>query len=150
MNPVRHIRRIAAVLAGLACGLLALTAAGPAALAANLTPQMGTIPPPGTQPSTGTPGQNVNPLPSGMLLRNVLAHLRALGPSSRPLPGPAQVHTVVIHSVTGGMPGWQIALIALGAALAAATIAVLADRARTAHRHETAETIHPDQAVPSR
>jgi hypothetical protein len=40
-------------------------------------------------------------------------------------------HTVVI----GGMPGWQIALIAVGAALLAAMIAVLADRARAARRH---------------
>jgi hypothetical protein len=31
--------------------------------------------------------------------------------------------------VAGGMPGWQIALIAVGAALTAAVIAVLADRA---------------------
>jgi|SRR5215472_3247049 len=43
---------------------------------------------------------------------------------------PAQVHTVVV----GGMPGWQIALIAIGAALFAATAAVLLDRARTARR----------------
>jgi hypothetical protein len=41
----------------------------------------------------------------------------------------AQVHTVIV----GGMAGWQIALIAVGAALVAATIAVLLDRARTAH-----------------
>lgn len=32
------------------------------------------------------------------------------------------------------MPGWQIALIAVGSALAAATVAVAADRARGAHR----------------
>ena len=32
--------------------------------------------------------------------------------------------------VVGGMPGWQIALIAVGAALTAAVIAVLVDRAR--------------------
>jgi hypothetical protein len=43
-------------------------------------------------------------------------------------PSPAVVRTVVV----GGMPGWQIALIAAGAALAAATLAVLADRARAA------------------
>ena len=43
---------------------------------------------------------------------------------------PAAVHTVV----TGGMPGWQITLIALGAALAAAVAAVLLDRAWTARR----------------
>jgi hypothetical protein len=33
-----------------------------------------------------------------------------------------------------GMPGWQIALIAVAAALVAAVLAVLADRARTARR----------------
>src|ERR1700733_11164335 len=43
-----------------------------------------------------------------------------------PAPPPAQVHTVVV----GGMAGWQITLIAVGAALVAATIAVLLDRAR--------------------
>jgi uncharacterized membrane protein YozB (DUF420 family) len=36
--------------------------------------------------------------------------------------------------VAGGMPGWQIALIAVGAALLAAALAVLADRALAAHR----------------
>ncbi|HEY3957518.1 MAG TPA: hypothetical protein VGM53_29475 [Streptosporangiaceae bacterium] len=47
---------------------------------------------------------------------------------------PAQMHTVV----TGGMPGWQITLIAIGAALfAAAAAAVLADRARAARRRVT-------------
>jgi hypothetical protein len=34
----------------------------------------------------------------------------------------------------GGMPGWQIALIALAAALVAAAVAVLLDRARTARK----------------
>ena len=45
---------------------------------------------------------------------------------SSPLP---QVSTVTRTVVVGGMPGWQIALIAIGAALLAATAAVLADRA---------------------
>jgi hypothetical protein len=36
------------------------------------------------------------------------------------------------------MPGWQIALIAIGAALAAAIIAVLLDRAWMAHRRVSA------------
>jgi hypothetical protein len=40
--------------------------------------------------------------------------------------------------VTGGMPGWQIALIALGAAVLAAAVAVFLDRARTARRHQAA------------
>jgi hypothetical protein len=44
--------------------------------------------------------------------------------------GPVPVHTVVI----GGMPGWQIALIAAAAALIAATVAMLMDRARTVRR----------------
>jgi hypothetical protein len=37
----------------------------------------------------------------------------------------------------GGTPGWQIALIAAGAALLTAMLAVLADRVRAAH-HKTA------------
>ena len=48
-----------------------------------------------------------------------------------------QVHTVV----TGGMPGWHITLVAAGAALLAAVLAVAADRARTARRHLTAPTL---------
>ena len=42
--------------------------------------------------------------------------------------------------VAGGMPGWQIALIAVGAALVAAVIAVLLDRARLARRPLAAKT----------
>jgi hypothetical protein len=48
-----------------------------------------------------------------------------------PVPGaPTVVHTVVV----GGMPGWQIAAIAIVAALVAATAAVLLDRFRPARR----------------
>jgi len=43
---------------------------------------------------------------------------------------PVQVRTIVV----GGMPGWQIALIAVGAALLAAALAVLADRVLAARR----------------
>jgi hypothetical protein len=52
-------------------------------------------------------------------------------PVTHALSVPARVQTVV----GGGMPGWQITLIAAGAALIAATAAVLLDRARTARRH---------------
>jgi hypothetical protein len=52
--------------------------------------------------------------------------------------GPAGSVQPVQTIVTGGMPGWQIALIAIGAALFAAALAVTLDRARTAHRHVTA------------
>jgi hypothetical protein len=51
------------------------------------------------------------------------------------MPVPATTVRVI---TTGGMAGWQIALIALAAALAAAITAVFADRARTARRGATA------------
>jgi hypothetical protein len=52
------------------------------------------------------------------------------GPGS---PAPVRVHTVL----TASMPGWQITLIAIGAALAAATFAVLLDRTVTSRRQVT-------------
>jgi len=45
---------------------------------------------------------------------------------------PAPPDTVAV--VAGGMPGWQIALIAVGAALLAAVLAVLLDRTWAARR----------------
>ncbi len=92
MNPIRHIRRFAGVLAGLA-----------GALALGATPAFAMVVP--------APG----------------------GPAGAPVP-PAQasaVHTIV----AGGMPGWQITLIAVGAALVAATVAVLLDRVRATRRN---------------
>jgi hypothetical protein len=50
---------------------------------------------------------------------------------------PVPATTVRVIS-TGGMPGWQITLIAIGAALLAATIAVLLDRARARRNTVTA------------
>jgi len=71
--------------------------------------------------------------------------LLVLGPAASPAlatlppPEPGAAGTVappvVIHG--GGMPGWQIALIAVGAALCAAVLAVLLDRALAARRHLT-------------
>jgi hypothetical protein len=43
---------------------------------------------------------------------------------------PPAVHTIVV----GGMPGWQIAAIAIAAALVAGTAAVLLDRTRSVRR----------------
>jgi hypothetical protein len=107
MNHIRHIRRLATALAGLAGALLAFAAAAPAALA---------------RPDPPLPLCWVNypPLPSWQIVGRY------------GVPGRIRVHTVVI----GGMPGWQIALIATAAALAAATVAVLLDRARAVRRKD--------------
>jgi hypothetical protein len=102
MNPIRHIRRLAAALAGLASALLVSAAAAPAAFAG--------------------PGP---PLP---LIREKHPHLppgHFVGP----------VYKVPVHTVVaGGMPGWQIALIAIGAALLAAIAAVAVYRAWATRR----------------
>ncbi len=55
-------------------------------------------------------------------------------PSVAPAQVPAPVHTVI----AAGMPGWQITLIALAAALGAATVAVVLDRTRASHRSASA------------
>lgn len=105
MNPIQHIRRLAGVVARLAGLAAALVAFG-------TTPAFATLPPPEPAP----------------------AHHAALSPwqlvGGYPVPGGVQVHTIV----TGGTPGWQITLIAVAAALLAATAAVLADRARASRR----------------
>ena len=67
------------------------------------------------------------PLPPGWQLKHPLPPGHWTGPVYK-----VPAHTVIV----GGMPGWQIALIAAAAALAAAAIAVLLDRvwaARKAH-----------------
>ena len=95
MNPLKRIRRFAAVLAGLAGALVAFGATPALAMRE---------PPPGS-------GSGVSTSPVGTT-------------------APVEVHTVVV----GGMPGWQITLIAIVAALLAATVAVLLDRARGSRR----------------
>jgi hypothetical protein len=99
MNHIRHISRLAAVLAG---ALLAFGAATAAAFAASYG-------------ITDAPSSGVQ--------------LPCTPQCAAPQPAPAGPHAVV-----GGMPGWQITLIAVGAALAAAAVAVLADRARAARQ----------------
>ena len=90
MNPIRHIRRFAAVLALPAAAVLLATPAF-----ARMVPN----------PADAYPGHVAPALPAQIQYRTIVA---------------------------GGMPGWQIALIAVGAALLTATVAVLADRARAA------------------
>ena len=101
------LRRPAAVLVAVACGLLAWAAAVPAAFA----------------------GTNPIPDPSGYI--------------GDPYIGTAPVAPVpatTVHVVNSGMAGWQIVLIAVGAALVAAAAVLLIDRARAARRATPAPT----------
>jgi hypothetical protein len=52
--------------------------------------------------------------------------------------GPGAPATITV--VAGGMPGWQITLIAVGAALFTAAVAVTLDRTRAARRYATTTT----------
>lgn len=116
MNPIRHLRRVAGVLAGLAGAWLGLAVAAPAAFAIG--------------PPTPRPAGYLTPTPLPIREKHPpLPYGHWTGPVYK---APVPVHTVV----AGGMPGWQIALIALGAALLAATTAVLADRAWAARRKQ--------------
>jgi len=56
------------------------------------------------------------------------------GPGAGYGPAPAAAGGTVQVITAGGMPGWQITLIALAAALAAATAAIFLDRARASRR----------------
>jgi hypothetical protein len=69
------------------------------------------------------------PLPPGWNKHPPMPREYIFGPVVK-VPG----HTVV----TGGMPGWQVALIAAGAALLAAVLALIADRAWAARRRQMA------------
>jgi len=63
-------------------------------------------------------------------------YLRGLYGPGPVAPVPAATHVII----AGGMAGWQITLIALAAALVAATVAVVLDRARAARRAASATT----------
>jgi hypothetical protein len=72
----------------------------------------------------------------------LLALATAPAAFARPLPPPDCCTTGANAPVTlitgGGMPGWQITLIAVGAALAGAAMAILLDRARAARKAHAA------------
>ena len=72
----------------------------------------------------------------GLAVAAPAAFARIAPPSggSAGVTAPSGTFTVTRTVVVGGMPGWQIALIAVGAALFAAGLAVLAERTRMAHR----------------
>jgi hypothetical protein len=66
--------------------------------------------------------------------------------ATRPYPPPGPPAEIVrfgpaartFNGVTGDMTGWQMALIAVGAAIVGAAVALLLDRARAARRHRPA------------
>ena len=127
MNPIRIIRRLTAALAGLACAWLGLAVAAPAAFAARSGPP----------PVSGPPGISVLHDPPGWNKHPPLPLGHVVGP----------VYKVPVRTlVMGGMPGWQIALIAIGAALLAATAAVLAYRAWTIRRQPVPTAPEPSVA----
>ena len=75
------------------------------------------------------------PMPDGSLAWTA----GSSSPNQGGIHDPVQTSTTVpVVTVVGGMPGWQIALIAIGAALVAAIVAVLAYRAWTARRQPLA------------
>jgi hypothetical protein len=113
MNRIRIMRRLACLLAGLATALLVVVAAVPAAFASADRPPPINAP---AGPAPAHPG-------------HVTGAIR--GPGRAGYPPVSHIHTVVV----GGMPGWQIALIAAGAAILAAALAVILDRARAGRRH---------------
>ena len=74
-------------------------------------------------------------------LAAVVASATAAFASPYPPPGQLSKYEPVtnhFNGVTGGMTGWQVVLIAVGAAIVGAVAAVLLDRARTARRHRPA------------
>jgi hypothetical protein len=118
-RPSRAIHHLACTLVALASALLAAATAAPAAFAAM------TVPP----PSSGPAGITLPPEPPGWNKHPPLPAGHVVGPVYK-----VPVHTVVI----GGMPGWQIALIAAAAAALAAAVAVFLNRAWAARRHQAA------------
>jgi len=116
MNPIHAIRRPAGILAWLASALLAsLTAAPALATPRPRPPGWNKHPPLPASPQPAVrfpPGWNKHP------------------------PLPAHVHALV----TGGMPGWQITLIAVTAVLVAAILAAAAYRLRAMRRGVSATT----------
>ena len=72
------------------------------------------------------------------LAGTVLALATAPAALAKPLPPPdcctSGAATGVTFITGGGMPGWQITLIAVGAALARAVVALLLDRTRAARK----------------
>jgi hypothetical protein len=117
MNRIRiHIRRFAGCVTGLAAALAAVVLGAPAAFAQQWPHPL--------------PGVTAHPAPAGFTQQYPY-------PPSGEL---SRFEPVAHHfnGATGAMTGWQIALIAAGAAIVGAVLAMLADRARATRRHRPA------------
>jgi len=119
---MNRIQRCLAVLAGLGATLIVFAAAAPAAFARLAGP--------GSAPASSRPlPPDAWPQPPAWFRQPHLPPGHIHQPVHLP-PAPVPVHAFV----SGGMPGWQITLIAASAALLAAALAVLLDRAWAARR----------------
>ena len=119
---MNRIQRCLAALAGLGGAMLALTSTAPAAFAHLLARGLASPSPRPLPPNW----YRFHPhLPPGHIHQPV--HLP---------PAPVTVQTII----GGGMPGWQITLIAAGAALLGAVLAVLVSRTWAARRATTSVT----------
>jgi hypothetical protein len=147
MNPIRTIRRLACTLAGLAAGTFAFAAAAPAAFATPAPPDRG---PAGVVVAPVIPtvaGGGLTPIRTtraairrirwlAVSLAAAVLTLLAGAPAALavPLPPPggatgAQVApSPALPVAAGGTPGWQIVLIAIGSALIASALTLLALR----------------------
>jgi hypothetical protein len=121
---MNRIQRCLTLLAGPGATLIVLAAAAPAAFAYRAAP--------GPAASSRPLPPDAWPQPPGWFRHPHLPPGHIHQPVHLPQAS-VPVHAVVI----GGMPGWQITLIAATAALLAAALAVLLDRAWAARRHVT-------------
>ena len=124
---MNRIQRCLAVLAGLGGTLIVLAAAGPAVFAS--------LPPRGPAPASSRPLLSSRPHPPAWFKH---PHLPPGHIFHQPVHQP--LVPVPVRAVVGGMPGWQITLIVAMAALLAAGLAVLVDRAAVRRRATTSAT----------
>jgi hypothetical protein len=96
-------------------------------------------------------GVVVTVLSTGGVLPASASSMHLVPPPGGPgIPAAHPVAPAVRTVVVGGMPGWQIMLIAIAASLMAAIGAVLADRARTTRSRVSLTGARQAQAVPPR
>jgi hypothetical protein len=120
MNRIRiRIRRLAGCVTGLAAALTAVVMGAPAAFAEQWPHPL--------------PGLIVPQAPAGFTRQ-----WRDLYPPSSQNFARLEGVTHHVNGVTGGMTGWQIALIAVGAAIVGALLALLVERARATRSHRPA------------